>query len=179
MINPQHLIEQAQHLLDLDKRHQANVRRAASTAYYALFHFLIRESCAFHIGRGRDGRFMRAALARAFGHEEIKRVSKSFALGTLPAQLEAALNGEGALKSTKERVSLSKDLKTIAQLLMDLQALRHKADYDHFARLGAKEVGDYIQAVRDAFAAWDKIRGQRDADVYMMALLSGDRLAKR
>jgi hypothetical protein len=179
VINPQHFLEQAQLLLDLDKRSQANLRRATSTAYYALFHLLIQEACAFHVGRGRDKRFMRAALARAFGHEEMKRASKSFASGTLPEQIEAALNGAGALYSAKGRTSLSREVKSVAKAFVDLQTARHKADYDHFARLGAKEVGDYIQAVRDAFAAWDKIRGQRDADVYMMALLSGDRLAKR
>ena len=41
------LIEQAEHLVYLDpgKPKQANLRRAVSAAYYALFHYLVLEAC--------------------------------------------------------------------------------------------------------------------------------------
>jgi uncharacterized protein (UPF0332 family) len=42
----QDLLEQAQHLVDWDGANpkQASLRRAVSTAYYALFHLLIDEA---------------------------------------------------------------------------------------------------------------------------------------
>jgi uncharacterized protein (UPF0332 family) len=42
----EHLLEQAQHLANREKKRprQASLRRAVSTAYYALFHLLIHEA---------------------------------------------------------------------------------------------------------------------------------------
>ncbi|HQZ68834.1 MAG TPA: hypothetical protein PLY87_27290 [Planctomycetaceae bacterium] len=42
------LLQQAESLARLDQRgapRQANLRRAVSSTYYALFHFLVDESC--------------------------------------------------------------------------------------------------------------------------------------
>jgi uncharacterized protein (UPF0332 family) len=43
---PAHLLEQAKHLANREKKRprQASLRRAVSTAYYALFHLLIYEA---------------------------------------------------------------------------------------------------------------------------------------
>ena len=46
------LLEQAARLarLDTQKPKQANLRRAISSAYYALFHLLVDEACRVQIG---------------------------------------------------------------------------------------------------------------------------------
>src|SRR5208337_2257920 len=53
------LLDQAEQLAQLDPRRpkQANLRRAVSSAYYALFHLLAWEASALYVRRGaRDGR---------------------------------------------------------------------------------------------------------------------------
>ena len=67
----QDLLEQAQHLIDWDGADpkQASLRRAVSTAYYALFHLLIDES----VGNWAVAR-QRSKLARTFEHRSMKRV---------------------------------------------------------------------------------------------------------
>jgi hypothetical protein len=52
----EHLLEQAVTLARLDARRpkQANLRRAISAAYYALFHLLVDEACRSQIGSLHD-----------------------------------------------------------------------------------------------------------------------------
>jgi hypothetical protein len=54
VIDPEGLLVVARTLVVVDEhRHkQANLRRAVSTAYYALFHALVRASLDAHIGTG-------------------------------------------------------------------------------------------------------------------------------
>jgi hypothetical protein len=65
---PAHLLEQAQLLANLDKKRprQASLRRAISTAYYALFHLLTTAAVA-NWKKARQ----RATLARAFKHRRM------------------------------------------------------------------------------------------------------------
>jgi hypothetical protein len=66
---PEGLLEQAQHLVRREPRRpkQASLRRAISTAYYALFHLLISEA-VLNWKRAAD----RAALARMFEHAHMR-----------------------------------------------------------------------------------------------------------
>jgi hypothetical protein len=66
------LLEQAYHLLSKDHPNppkQASLRRAVSTAYYALFHLLIDEA----VGNWSVAR-QRGLLARSFEHRAMKKV---------------------------------------------------------------------------------------------------------
>src|SRR5437879_9430564 len=90
------LIEQALHLATRDAQgrpRQDNLRRAISAAYYALFHFLVDQTCRSFVGGGPNRRALRAVLARAFDHSVMKRAATSFASGSLPARLALALPG--------------------------------------------------------------------------------------
>src|SRR5260221_12717514 len=66
---PAHLLEQARHLANREKKRprQASLRRAVSTAYYALFHLLILEA-TLNWKRVEQ----RALLARFFEHGKMK-----------------------------------------------------------------------------------------------------------
>ena len=69
--------------LDPKKPRQANLRRAVSTAYYAVFHYLADEVCCGQIGTQNSQKEHRHALARAFVHTSMKDACISFAGGTL------------------------------------------------------------------------------------------------
>ena len=68
------LLEQAQHLAKREKNkpRQASLRRAVSTAYYALFHLLIAEA-ALNWKRAHQ----RHLFARSFEHARMKQASES------------------------------------------------------------------------------------------------------
>jgi hypothetical protein len=179
MINPLHRLDQADLLLAQRGRRQADLRAAITAAYYALFHFLIQEACAFHVGRTREGRLLRATLARAFGHEEMKRASAGFASGNIPPILEAVLRGGALPEGDKARTPLHPRLQSTARLFIKMQALRHSADYDPLARFGFAEVRSHVDAVRATLEAWSLLRGRQDTNLYLAALLSMDKLSKR
>jgi len=65
------LLEQAYHLAKRERKHpkQASLRRAVSTAYYALFHLLIDEA----VGNWGIVR-QRSILARTFDHGKMRSV---------------------------------------------------------------------------------------------------------
>jgi uncharacterized protein (UPF0332 family) len=71
---PDDLLEQAHHLARLDRTRpkQANLRRAVSSAYYALFHLLVSAG----IGYWKIER-QRSAFARSFEHRKMKGVCKN------------------------------------------------------------------------------------------------------
>ena len=67
------LLEQAFLLLNKESKNpkQASLRRAVSTAYYALFHLLIQEASA-----NWSRKDMRDYLARAFEHGTMRQASE-------------------------------------------------------------------------------------------------------
>src|SRR5688500_15713565 len=74
------LVAQARMLAQCERRRpkQATVRRAISTAYYGLFHFLIEESTALLFGSGRADSDFRILAARAYVHSRMKSVCTEF-----------------------------------------------------------------------------------------------------
>ena len=68
---------------------QSTLRRAISTAYYALFHLLVHEATGRMV-RGDDRAPLRARLGRAFEHSTMAEASRSFSGGTLPDHWKSA-----------------------------------------------------------------------------------------
>ncbi|HET6386018.1 MAG TPA: hypothetical protein VFJ58_21715 [Armatimonadota bacterium] len=87
------LLEQARRLANMDRRRpkQANLRRAVSAAYYALFHFLVDQSCRAMIGTQHPKAPYRQVLGRAFNHATMKKACKSFSGGALRAGVSKGL----------------------------------------------------------------------------------------
>ena len=115
---PEQLIAQAEFLVRNSDPNEANVRRAVSSAYYALFHLLVRD--AILNWKHPDHR---SRLARAFDHKRMKDASTAILkeIGDVQNLESAEATPEQAFRF---RVS------TVAQAFVDLQQARHKADYD-------------------------------------------------
>jgi uncharacterized protein (UPF0332 family) len=146
------LLEQANHLArrEKGKPKQASLRRAVSTAYYAVFHLLVAEA----VGNWKRSD-QRAKLARAFEHGRMKQAS----IKTRSAKFD----GESALAVA--------GLKTVANAFIRLREFRHEADYDDSLRLARTDVVSWIALASDAFASWSAIRNERIAQDYLLALL--------
>ena len=142
MTFPAHLLEQARHLATRERNRprQASLRRAVSTAYYALFHPLIHEA-TLNWKRAEH----RAPLARFFEHGKMKNASErqcsvsSRYLNANPPPLQGA------------ELDCMIKLGRVAHAFVEAQQLRHAADYDNSKTWARIEVVDLIDRVDTAF----------------------------
>ena len=155
------LLAQARHLLRKEPRRpkQASLRRAVSTAYYALFHLLVHESSKRLVSGAAHAR-LRALSARAYEHGVMKQASRAFASGGLPPNLQTVLP-QGAPAEIRE----------IAEIFVDVQEARHAADYDVTLKLTRNETQELIALVERAFQLWQTVREDPAARAYLVALL--------
>jgi hypothetical protein len=140
---PDDLLEQANHLAHRDRGRpkQASLRRAVSTAYYALFHLLVSEAVGYWSLKGQ-----RPALARAFDHGKMKHASH-------------------------ECNSADADLQNVAGAFVELQQARHLADYDGGKTWTRIESVSRIDLAKEAFSSWGRVRNQRAAQDYLLSML--------
>ena len=147
----QDLLEQAEHLVNRDGADpkQASLRRAVSTAYYALFHLLIDEA----VGNWSVARH-RGRLARTFDHGSMRRVCddhvKSFYSAGKPASQLL--------------------LKEVAETFSELQLKRHTADYDNSYIWTKADAQDWIARTQIAFAYWNTTCLQDEAQDFLLSL---------
>jgi len=135
------LFIQAQLLATIDQRRpkQANLRRAISAAYYAMFHCLIHEATSVQIGTQHRQAPFRRILGRAFTHSMLKHVCTSF--------------GGGALKSTISKrlpapFVVPQVVKDMSNSFVELQEKRHLADYDLTERFDRSDTLNLIDQAR-------------------------------
>lgn len=98
-----------------------NLRRATSTAYYALFHQLALAVVQHSLPGGTDEEVL--AAARYVSHASIKQVCDWIAGDTPPQHLVGIV----------DRLRGNDDLTAVATAFVDLQEQRERADYDHLA----------------------------------------------
>jgi uncharacterized protein (UPF0332 family) len=152
----QDLLEQANHLANREPKRprQASLRRAVSTAYYALFHLLVADAIS-HWNKPQQ----RAQMARGFEHTAMKDASKKIA-------------GKDFRNSDPGMVG---HLRTVAAAFVNMQQFRHAADYSHATKWAKTEVQDHIATVTEAFASWRIVRNEKVALDYLMSLLVKER----
>jgi len=141
------LLEVAHDLAHREAAKQAGLRRAVSTAYYALFHLLIEEAVSkWAIER------QRSILARTFEHGKMKGIC------------------DDVLKDVKSGAPLPPELNTVARAFIQLQQHRHTADYDNSKQWSPDDVGSVLALATKAFAAWRAISAQDAAQDYLLQL---------
>jgi uncharacterized protein (UPF0332 family) len=139
------LISQAQELAtrDAKKPKQANLRRAVSTAYYAVFHFLVDHACCVSIGSQHGQAAYRHALGRAFVHQVMKQACTSFGGGTLK---ESVI--KGLPRNASGHYVVPTAIQNIAATFAELQDSRHLADYDLTERFKRSDVLALIEQAK-------------------------------
>ncbi|MGC2661123.1 MAG: hypothetical protein WA324_24475 [Bryobacteraceae bacterium] len=149
------LLDQALMLVDKEpkKPKQASLRRAVSTAYYALFHLLI-SACVANWKRPDQ----RATLGRAFDHRSMKSAS------------ERLQNGR-PFPFTGEDPRVVSDLRYVANTFVQLQEQRHVADYDNAKFWTKTEALSQVTSVQQAFHDWRRIAKEPIAQAYLISLL--------
>ena len=147
-MNPDDLLSIAESLASgrvgtqLGRPRQAELRRAISTAYYALFHTL-GNSCADSLVGGRSSTRTRQAWRQAYRALDHRRVKQQCT--------------ERRPKRVLRR--FPQEIQDFADQLVKMQRLRHLADYDpfeHFARSGVSQVIEETKAAIAEFRQADR-----------------------
>jgi hypothetical protein len=165
------LLDQAETLARLDpkKPKQANLRRALSAAYYALFHFLVEEACKQQIGVAQNIEPYRHVLARAFVHGTMKSACKSFGGGTLPA----------VFANTLGPVVIPRDIRSIADSFVAAQDRRHLADYDLQATFTRDAVLADIAGIKRSMDAFGHPPHTAERALFLVSLMCFKTLTDR
>jgi uncharacterized protein (UPF0332 family) len=157
---PAHLLEQAKHLANREKKRprQASLRRAVSTAYYALFQLLIHEAT---LNWKRVDQ--RALLARFFEHGKMKAASEK-QRGDLNSYFKTN-------PAPSPELDCARHLHRVADTFFQSQQQRHTADYDNSKTWTRTEVLTLIDLVDAALESWHTIREEPTAQAYLISLL--------
>ena len=134
-------------------RPEAELRRAISTAYYALFHLLVNASTT----RGVATLDLRPYVARNFEHRHMLAVCKRY------TGLAVDMTGQ----------PVPAEVQRIANSFVQLQNARHKADYNVKDSVTPVEAQTFVQMARDAFSDWGVVAAKPAADTYLTELLVG------
>ena len=152
----QDLLQQAEHLATYEgvSPSQASLRRAVSTAYYALFHLLIEDAALRWSGSSEA----QTGMERGFQHGSMKNTSIKFG----KRNWRDWHGNERAIPVV---------IRNIANAFVDLQEERHTADYDNHEQWTVTEVEATLNTARSAFQQWDSIRTDPMAGNYLLAML--------
>jgi hypothetical protein len=166
------LLHQAHQLATLDPRRprQANLRRAVSAAYYALFHFLVEQSCRNAIGGQHERAPYRHVLGRAFGHATMRDACKSFAGGTLKDTVK---------KGLPRTFSIPSQVSDIARNFVELQDVRHLADYDLTEKFIREDVLTLVQLAETAIGEFSAAPDSNEKTFFLACLWAWGTLGRR
>lgn len=144
------LLLQARRLARLDPKRprQANLRRAVSSAYYALFHYLTDQACRMMIGTQLAQLPYRHVIARGFDHGTMKAACRAFSGGTLPKTIVSCL---------PHGFAVPPPLRNIARAFVELQEQRHSADYNLSKNFTRAEVLTLVRQVEHGLKQLDKV----------------------
>jgi hypothetical protein len=166
------LLEQAVNLATTDamKPKQANLRRAISSTYYAVFHLLVDEACRIQFGTQHTEAPFRQVLGRAFVHGVMKDACKSFGGGTLK---------KGVTKGLPTGFTVPNEIRGLADTFVDLQDNRHLADYDLTERFKRSDVLFLIAEVRKQIENFRNLPPSNEKRFFLACLWAWKELEKR
>ena len=164
------LLDQAGILLRREPKHpkQTSLRRAVSTAYYALFNFLLDEA----VKQFASDTSLRLLVRRSFAHTEMKKAATALASGgRLPPHIAAVFPGP-----------IPVELRSVAGAFVELQSARRDADYNLLKTYARQQVSSWVEQVRTAFEDWRTVSnrtGDKAAvELFLTAMLLWDRWGK-
>jgi hypothetical protein len=171
VIDPVELLQLARDLAVLDPRRprQVALRRAVSTAYYALYHRIVLDGANHLVGywAAGDDAAVGEAATRWFTHTRVAAACAVFA-GATPAGRFGSKAGAAVAKR-----AVSAELQTVARAFLELQSRRHEADYDGSVDFTRQEVLNVVRRTEKTFEVW---RACEDPfwKRFLLIALSGD-----
>lgn len=146
------LLRDAHHLANRGGRNpkQASLRRAISTAYYAVFHLLISDFVANWALADQ-----RARLGRMFEHRRVRV--------------------DVQLRDKNNPTPVESELKKVSSAFAQLQDDRYLADYDTSRDWARVDVEEALSVADEAFRIWGQIRKEKPAKDHLMSMFGARR----
>lgn len=139
---------------------RARVRRSISTAYYALFHFILDEVTLTLIGDKAAKAKRRRILARSLTHKGLR-----VALGKFKGEYVAPDVAEFVRRGVADgQVRSPQFVRSFAKTFEDTLNKRLDADYDLNKLLTERDAMAVIERVETAIANWRTADGAKDAE---------------
>jgi hypothetical protein len=140
---------------------QARLRRAVSTAYYALFHTVARAGALRFMGTGGDAQPGYTAIYRWFSHGRVKSVCQ--ALAAAPG---------GSVRRQPGAAATSADMRYFADVFRESQDQRNRADYDPRAVFLHADTVLFVDEAERAMEAFARATAEEQADVLALMLVN-------
>jgi hypothetical protein len=162
------LLSQADFLLKRSegKPRQADLRRSVSAAYYALFHFIVDVSSSAILSARFAG--LKAEIRRTIAHVDLKKAC---------VQLRSEEFNKAGILGRVWTERPSAEIRILANAVVDLQKLRHTADYDLSKPLAKIEAQAAVDRSRAALNSWASVSPDERIN-FSIFLLFHDRLRK-
>jgi hypothetical protein len=139
-----------------------DLRRATSTAYYALFHQLTRHGVLAAIPSATEAEITYAS--RWFTHTGVLKAAEWTLLASKKNAVARVDREAVALLRTPAHPAPPAELGLVAETFMELQRLRHDADYNAAYIPGDKDTLENVIGAREAIkATQDMWRGRKSA----------------
>jgi hypothetical protein len=169
MPDPVQLLALARELVAKDKAapSDAHVRRAVSTAYYALFHAVLRAAADRFVGAAETQSAAFAIVYRSFDHGHMRTMCVALNVTVL----------KGELRQRLLRDSVGADARRFAANFVELQLARQRADYDPHAAYTAVDAAILTDGSEAAIAAFGRIPPEEQRDLLALLLARGRALA--
>lgn len=139
----------------------AQLRRAVSTAYYAVFHTTLRAAADRFVGPNQVASPAYSILYRGFDHGNMQKVCEELRKSTLKSQYSRTLG----------RTAVSPDMQAFAEAFPELLTMRHLADYDPSTPFLPSDMAAFIQLSQDAIDAFHRAPPAGRADVLALLMM--------
>ena len=140
---------------------QARLRRAVSTAYYAVFNAVLTKAADQLVGPDRRGTAAYWLVYRSFNHGQMKKVCKGIGARTLSDGVARALQGS----------TVAQPWRDFAELFVGLQNWRHEADYDLSVTVDRSRAERAIELATYAIKLLEMVTGEEPSPVLLMMAL--------
>jgi uncharacterized protein (UPF0332 family) len=144
--DPAHLLEQAERFAAASAEGQprdSDLRRAISTAYYAIFHAILTAGADLFVGNTKRATGLYALAYRSIDHQKLRNVCKEVSKQTPSDRYKAYIPAGG----------LGPKITALAEAAVLLQAKRYEADYDPLFAAGQTDVELVLKQAREALDA--------------------------
>jgi uncharacterized protein (UPF0332 family) len=152
----------------------ARIRRAISTAYYAIFHFAVENATIGLVGTGNALRTRRRALARSFTHAGLRTTFEKLRGANINASVAHFFVGHGLQVANAPTPAFARQF---ANVFLDALSKREEADYDRNVDLGEQDAHILTTRVEDAIRGWIQADGPAERDlknaIYTLLVVRG------
>jgi len=139
----------------------AQIRRAVSTAYYAVFHKIVRTAAGRFVGPGHENSAAFRLVYRGFEHARMKDVCEAINKREMGSAYQRLLG----------RRTVSVTMRQFAGIFYELQRERHLADYESAPAVTLSDAVDIIRQAQLAISAFEAAAPEEQADVLALMMV--------